>query len=283
MQVPSTATLVRSAFTCSAAAVLCCTAIAQAAQDLNPVAIAVLVHDAARAQQLDLKHEGWAVRYNLHRVDARENAVRALVETSDGNVARTLERDGHPLTAEEQAAEVQRIQTLATKGLHSHGTDTTEKYGMELIAAMPQAMEWTAVAGQPQLPDSTGQLVVLDFKPREGFQPASAVQSLLKGVGGRMWIDERTHHLVRIDLVVLQDLNVALGLLARVYKGGTLTYEQVALDNQHDVYCHLEINVRLREFMVKNASYHLTIDTFNQQLLSSVPSLQQGIAMLLEH
>lgn len=247
----------------------------------SPVAISAMLTDAVQLQQQDLHRQGWAARYRVHRVDGRHDSLRALVETDQGNVARTLQHKGHPLTREEQAAEVQRLQSIARTGLSHHGADPFERYGDDLIRAMPTAMNYTWVPGQPQLPQFAVSQTVLDFSPRAGFHSTSTAQSMLKGLAGRIWLDTQTHHLLRIEVNIQQDLDLAFGLLARVYKGGRLVYEQVPLDNKHDLYRLIEVDVRLRELMVKTTPYHLVLETSERTLLPAVPSLKEGVALLL--
>ncbi len=265
----------------SAALVCVSRAPAQAPQaEPSASTITAWVSDAVQAQEEDLHRQQWAVRYRVHRVDGKQDTLRDLVETGGGNVARTLQRNGRPLTPEEQAAETQRLQDIARTGLH-HGADPFERYGDDLIRAMPTAMNYTWVPNQPQLPQFSTEQAVLDFSPRTGFRPASATQSMLKGLTGRLWLDPRTHHLLRIEVNVQQDLDLAFGLLARVYKGGRIVYEQVPVDDRHDVYRTIQVDVRLRELMVKTTPYHLVLETTERTPLPRVPSLQEGVAMLL--
>lgn len=247
----------------------------------TPAAITALVTDAVRLQEQDLHRQHWAVRYRVHRIDGKQDTLRDLVETDSGNVARTLQRNGHALSPDEQAAEVQRLQAIAAKGELHHGVDPFERYGDDLIRAMPTAMDYTPVPAQPQLPQFPMQQTVLDFNPRGGFHPASTAQSMLKGLSGRIWLDSQTHHLLRIEVNIQQDLDLAFGILARVYKGGRIVYEQVPVDPEHDVYRLIQVDVRLRELMIKTTPYHLLLETTERTPLSAVPSLQEGVALLL--
>ncbi len=255
---------------------------AQAPQaEPSPATIAALLTDAVQLQQEDLHRQHWAVRYRVHRIDGKQSSLRDLVETDQGNVARTLERNGRPLTPDEQAAETQRLQGIARTGLPHRRADPFEHYSDDLIRAMPTAMNYTWVPGQPQLPQLPAGQIVLDFSPRAGYHPDSTVQTVLKGLSGRIWLDGQTHHLQRIEVNVQQDLDLAFGLLARVYKGGKIVYEQVPVDPTHDVYRSIQIDVRLRELMVKTVPYHLVLETTERTALPTVPSIQDGVAMLL--
>ncbi|MGI4755459.1 MAG: hypothetical protein ACRYGF_01265 [Janthinobacterium lividum] len=271
----------------SVAALLCgvaaITISAAATAQQTAQAVTSMVQDAVRFQLEDMHHAGWSLRYQVHRVDSKEDSIRNVVESSDGNVARTLKHHGTWLSPEEDAAELDRLRSLSPGDMarHRRSSDSSDKYGLELITAMPAAMNFVLTPDQPQLPQFRSRQVVLDYTPNPAFRPASTVQSLLPGLAGRMWIDAETHHLLRIEVNVTKNLNLALGLLARVYQGGTMTYEQQPLPNGHDAYTHIEINVMLRELMVKTLPYHSTLNATNIVLLPAVPSLQEAVQLLL--
>ncbi len=242
-----------------------------------------LIQQAVAYQLEDYHHSTWALRYRVHRVDGKEDTVRDLVESANGNVGRTIARQGQPLTPEQDALEQQRLRSLTPAEMkhHSHGSENSDKYGLDLMRAMPSAMTYTLAPGQPQLPQFPTQQIVLDYTPNPQFHPANTAESLLTGVAGRLWLDARTHHLLRLELNITRNLNLALGLIARVYQGGTMVYEQRPVGGGHDAYSHIEINVTLRELMVKTVPYHSTLDTSEMTLLPSPPSLQDAVTMLL--
>ncbi len=230
----------------------------------------------------ELHHASWALRYRVHRVDTKENTTRDLIESADGNVARTIARNDRPLTPEENAAEQERLRSLSPGELkrHTH-SDTSDKYATELIRAMPSAMIYTLAPEQVQLPQFPMRQVLLEYKPNPLFHPASTAESLLAGLAGRIWLDAETHHVLRAEINITQNLNLALGLLARIYQGGTVTYEQRPVSGGHSIYSHIEINVTMRELMVKTMPYHSRLDTSDVTVLASKPSLQEAVTMLL--
>jgi hypothetical protein len=250
---------------------------------ITQAAVPALIDEAVKYQLEDFRHTSWGLRYRVHRADDKEDSLRELVESANGNVARTLQRHGKPLTPEEDAAEQERLRgiTAADMAKHRHSAETSDKFGVELMSAMPKAMIYTLTPGQPQLPQSTQPQVVLDFAPNPQYHPATTSQTLLSGIDGRVWIDADTHHLVRIEVTVVKNLNLMFGILARVYEGGTLTYEQHLVGGGHYGYSHIEINVRLRELMVKTVPYHSTLTTANMTYMPTAPSFKDAVNSLL--
>ncbi|MGI4980349.1 MAG: hypothetical protein ACRYHB_08115 [Janthinobacterium lividum] len=270
---------------CTAAMLLLpCSLLAQQPAAPSPVSsLPALIDEAVTYQLRDMRHEDSAVRYKVHRVDGKEDTLRDLIETKNGNVARTLQRNGARLTAEEDALEQRRLRDLTPDELERRRKreETSERYGAELVTAMPRAMIYTFTPDQPQLLQYTVPQTVLDYAPDPAFQPATTAQTLLAGLTGRIWLDKSTHHLLRLEVHITKNLNLAFGLLARVYQGGSMVYEQVPLGNGYDAYRHLEINVTMRELMVKTVPYHSTFDATDLHLLPSVPSLHDAVEALL--
>ncbi|MEK6398088.1 MAG: hypothetical protein V4734_08380, partial [Terriglobus sp.] len=194
---------------------------------LYPASVSSILKQAVQYQLDDFHHRDWGLQYRVHRLSPKENSIREVIETQDGNISRTLTYKGRALTDEEEKGEQERLKSLTSQDVSKRRqkSESNDKYGIELIKTLPQAMTFTPVEGQPQLPGHRPQ-IVLDFKPDPKFHPASTTQSLLAGIAGRVWIDEETHHLTRIELRIIQNLNLMFGILARVYQGGTLSYEQ---------------------------------------------------------
>jgi hypothetical protein len=242
-----------------------------------------IVIDAVKYQLDDYRHTSWALRYRVHRQDEKEDTERDLIETRDGNVARTLTRHGQELSPDEAAHESARLQslTVADMARRRRQAESNEKYGVELMEALPKAMVYTPVAGQPQLPQAEHPQVVLDFAPNPKFHPKTTTESVLPCLSGRVWIDSETHHLIRIEVKVVQNVNLVMGILARVYSGGTLTYEQHPVGGGHYSYTRMEINVKMRELMVKVMPYHATYTATDTTYMPSPPSLQDAVKTLL--
>ena len=129
-----------------------------------------------------------------------------MIETTDGNVARLVERNGQKLTAAEDAAERERLQQiLASPGdfiKHHKRDDATRTDSIQLVNQMPHAMIFSYVPGQPQLPTVPGRQIVIDFTPDKNYKTPETLDDLLTGIQGRMWIDAQSHRVVRIEGLV---------------------------------------------------------------------------------
>ncbi|MGI4830148.1 MAG: hypothetical protein ACRYFU_18390 [Janthinobacterium lividum] len=226
------------------------------------------------------------LRYRIRKVDAKGDTTREVIESRDGNVARMIERNGSPLTAEENFAERDRLNDLLQSPetfLRHHRRDKAALgYATELIRSLPQAMIWTYAPGQPQLPANTGRQVVLDFLPDPQFKPPTLVTEGLTALAGRVWLDARTHCMIRIEGRILRSVDFGWGgMLARVNGGGTVEFEQVPAGEQRWLFSHLDEHITVREVMIHTVTEDTKMSAWNPHPLPAPVSFQDAIRELL--
>ncbi len=267
--------------------VLSLAAVSLAAQTLppDPARLPQLLHEVADTQAIYLQRSGTHFRYHLHRVDPKEDTLRDVVETPDGNLTRLLQHNGQPLTLAEDTGDRKRLADYIGSGdLRRKAKDEhrNQEYGLELIRAMPESMLYTLTPGQPQLPNLDRPQWVLDYAPNPQFHPKTLAESLSTGIAGRLWIDAADHHLVRLEIHITRNLDIALGLLARVYTGGTIEYDQRRIAEGVYAYSHIRMHLRLRELMVRTVPYDSDLVASDIQLLQPPPTPQQAVDALLQ-
>ena len=225
------------------------------------------------------------LRYRQRKVGAKGDTTREIIVSRDGNVARLVERDGQPITAAEDADERARL----TEDLDSpddflkhHHRDTEMRDSViKLVNMMPQAMLYSYAPGQPQPKDAEGLQVVIDFHPNPAFHPPTMFADALTGMEGRAWIDARSHYITRIEARVLHPVYMGFGILAKIYPGGTLEFEQTNIGGDQWVYSHLDEHLTARLLMVKNYPENTVITSWDFRPMPSLLSFQDGIRMLL--
>ncbi len=143
-------------------------------------------------------------------------------------------------------------------------------------------MIYTMTQGQPQLPNLDRQQWVMDFAPSPQFHPKSVVEALSTGISGRLWVDAVDHHLVRAEVHINRNLDIALGLLVRVFPGGTIEYDQRRIAEGVYAYTHIRMHLRLRELMVRTVPYDSDLVASDIQQLQPPPTAQQAVDILLQ-
>jgi hypothetical protein len=199
-------------------------------------------------------------------------------------VARLIEKDGQPLTPEEDADERARLTDemgSPDEFMKHHRRDQEMRDSVvKVVGLMPQAMLYSFAPGQPQLKGSEG-LVVLDFHPNPDFHPPTMFAECLTGLEGRVWIDPQTHYLTRIEARVLKPVNMGFGILAKIFPGGTLALDQVNLGGEQWVYSHLDEHLTARVLMVKNYPEDNVITSWDFHAMPALLSFEDSIRTLL--
>ena len=226
------------------------------------------------------------LRYHVRKIDAKGDTTREVMESREGTVARLVQRNGAPLTPEEDAAERDRLNEILSSPetfLRHHRRDKAALgYATELIHAMPEAMLWSYAPGQPQVQAASGSQIVLDFTPDPHFKPRSLVTEGLTGIAGRVWIDERTRCVVRIQGRILHPVDFGWGgMLARVNEGGTIAFEQMPAGAQRWLFSQLDEHIAIREVMVRTVREDTRMNAWDAQPLPAQISFQDAVRELL--
>ena len=232
-----------------------------------------------------LQHPGNYLRYRMHVVDQKGDQVRDVIESKDGTVARIVLRDGRALTPEEDAAERERLNDILGSpdkyARHVKNDAAGKKLAADLVRQMPDAMIYTYTPGQPQSGNQSGAQVVLDFLPNPKWSPPSTTAEALTGLKGRMWVDAKTHRMVRMQGEVFKPVNFGWGMLAHIYPGGKLELEQTDAGGGRWIYTHFKQDVTVRALMLKTLSVHTEVWASAFQPISEAVSFQDAIKMLL--
>ena len=244
--------------------------------------------DAGAANQILILEDegGFPLRYRTRKVDRKGDTTREVIETRDGTLARLIERNGGPISAEEDAGERDRLNSVLQSPdtfLKHHRRDRESlKYGVELIHELPASMLWSFTAGQPQLNEVSSRQVVLDFTPDPKYKPPTLVTESLTGVAGRVWIDAGTRRVSRIQGHVLHPVDFGWGgVLARVNPGGTVEFTQTPVVPGRWLTSLVEAHLSIREVLVRTVTEDIRVQVSDVQPLPAAASLQEAIRFLL--
>lgn len=242
--------------------------------------------DAAANELKALHHPNSYLRYRMHTIDLKGDQVRDVIESKDGSVARLILKDGRPLTEEEDKAERQRLNDMIASPSdyfkHVKNDGEGRKLADQLIRLMPDAMIYTYTPGQPQTGKDAGTEVVLDYKPNPKFSPPSAPAQALTGLEGRMWIDAKSHEVVRMEGTIFRAVNFGWGMVAHIYPGGHLVLEQENAGNNRWIFTKFQEDVSVRALMVKTIHVHTNVEAGSFQTLPGPIPYQDAIRMLLD-
>jgi hypothetical protein len=279
------AVMVLSNVSCLPAGAQAGSALADSQQHMPPGTPNSWVEAAVRSELALMQEEHHPMRYLIRVADRKGDKTREVIESAQGNVARLIQRDGKPITATEDAAERTRLNDILASPddflKHQEHNSAARIYAIQLIKLLPQAGLYTYAPGQPQPQGVTSPQVVIDFRPNPAFHPPTMMAELLTGLKGRVWIDARSGTMTRIEGEVLRPVNFGWGVVARIYAGGHVEFEQTCVEGKRWIYSHLDEDLTVREMMLRTVNDKTKMSTWNFQLLPSPMSFQDAVHTLL--
>jgi len=244
------------------------------------------VVDAAANELVALHHKDSYLRYRMETINEKGDQVRDVVESKDGTVARLILRDGKPLTIDQNEGERQRLNDMvASPGAyakHVKNGESEKKMADSLVPLMADAMLYSYTPGQPQTGKNGGALeIVLDYRPNPKFVPPTTEAQALTGLEGRVWIDAKTHYVVRMEGTISRGVNFGWGMLAHIYPGGKLVMDQTNVGGSRWIFTDFSMQLTVRALMVKTLNVRSRATTSGIQTLTPM-SYQDAIHLLLE-
>ena len=242
--------------------------------------------DAAEKNELAIiQDDDHPIRYRMRKTDRKGDTTRQVIESAQGNVARMVERDGKPLSPDEDAAERTRLNDIlkSPEGYlkHEERGSAARNYSIQLLKLMPSAMIYTYAPGQPQPPGSPSRQIVIDFRPDPAFHPPTMISEALTGLAGRICIDSRTRTLTRIEGRVLRPVNFGWGFVARIYPGGSIELDQKLVGGKRWVFSHLDEDLTMRAVMLHTVTDKTKMTAWDFELLPAPMSFQEAVHSLL--
>jgi hypothetical protein len=74
--------------------------------------------------------------------------------------------------------------------------------------------------------------ILISFKPRPAYKPASEDAQAIQKLAGRAWMDEETYQLVKLEATLLDSLGVGPGRLIKLQKGAQAFLERRRVNNE---------------------------------------------------
>jgi len=252
---------------------------------LQSVPARTWIVDAAKNELIALHHDDSYLRYRTHTVSEKGDMVRDVVESKDGTVARLIMRDGKPLTEEQDQGERQRLNDMIASPSayfkHVRNGESERKIADKLVPLMPDAMIYTYTPGQPQSGKNGGAPeIVIDYRPDPKFNPPNTEAEALTGLEGRVWIDARTHYLVRMEGTISRGVNFGWGMLAHIYPGGKLALDQTSVSENRWIFTYFSMKLSVRALMLKTVNVHTDSTASDFRKLGPI-SYQDAIRMML--
>ena len=196
-----------------------------------PRKLRALVAESVQNEVKAAEDENTLVTYKLRKDSTSGVALRVILETKEGILARTIGWNGRTLTAEEQAKEDARLQRLVSdadeRQKKFRDQRAEEDRVIRMLRALPDGLLYTDDGVETIRGRNT---IRLAFRPNPDFDPPTRDTSVLKAAVGKLWIDEKAHRVVKLDGTLNDDVYIGWGLLGHIHPGGHVLLEQQVVD-----------------------------------------------------
>src|ERR1051326_8764770 len=212
--------------------------------DANQYLKEIVKHELA-ADQTD--HSHW--RYKIHREDDKGSQDRDVIDTKDGQLARTLLINGKPLTADQRAADEARMKKLVDDPSERAKREKRAKDDDDKLTQMFKAIPDAFIFKYDG--EENGQ-VRLTFFPNPHYEAPSRELQVFRALSGKMWVDRSASRLTRMDGTLFEDVTFGWGLLGRLNKGGTFSVQQKNVGDDHWEVISLDVKMSGHAVIFKN-------------------------------
>jgi hypothetical protein len=206
------------------------------------------IYHSIEAEKND--HTHW--RYRFHREDEKNNYDRDVVETEQGELARTLLLHGQPLSAEDRKRDEERMQKLVSseeeRAQRSKRINEDGEKAQQMFKAIPDAFDF-------KYDGTEAGMVRLTFYPKRNYDPPNRDLKVFRSMSGSVLIDPEQHRLARIDGRLFEDVTFGWGFLARLNKGGTFRVTQREVAPGHWEIVGLDVKMSGHAIIFKSISF----------------------------
>jgi len=203
-----------------------------------------------------------------------ESETSQLSFYKGNRVRRLIEKNGKPLSADEQADEDKKAQKrvseiekeiakIEARTVKQSANGTPEEENRRISSA--EVLRASRLVNPRRERFRGRDVIVFDFEPNPAFDFKNA-KSFLKffgKVGGAMWIDENDKQVARIEAVLFNNFKVGGGLLANLQKGASFTLEQERVNEEIWLPSSADINLSVKVLLVKGINVNQTIKSYN--------------------
>jgi hypothetical protein len=102
--------------------------------------------------------------------------------------------------------------------------------------------------------------ILVNFTPKKNYKPKTGDAKELQHVQGRFWIAENDHQLVKLEAEVMDAISIGFGLLAKVQKGSTLTFELQKINDEIWLPVRGELSLNGRLLLLKRLNVDVVVE-----------------------
>lgn len=205
--------------------------------------------------------------------------TRSVIETREGRADRIVLFNGEPLSPAQQEKQEHRLEKLlsdhdAVKDeLKDQKSETQRR--IRIVKAFPKAFFFDFAGAEKGL-------LRFDFRPDPEFSPKDRETQMYRGMEGSVWIEPAQERIVRIEGILVKDVNFGWGIVGHLNKGGIYEIAQTQLSPGKWRITMLDVDLKGKTFLVNSFRFKRKEINSRFHPVSSEMTFQAAVQELLD-
>ncbi len=204
--------------------------------------------------------------------------TRSVIETSEGRADRIMLFNGEPLSPEQQAKQQHRLEKLLSDhdALKNELKDqkSEAQRRIKIVKAFPKAFFFDYAGVEKGL-------LRFNFRPDPDFSAKDRETQMYRGMEGSVWIEATQERIVRIEGVLVKDVNFGWGIVGHLNKGGIYEIAQTQLSPGKWRITTLDVDLKGKTFLINSFRFRRKETNSRFQPVSSELTFQEAVKELL--
>jgi len=204
--------------------------------------------------------------------------TRSVIETGEGRADRIVLFNGEPLSPEQQAKQQHRLEKFLSdrdalkNELKDQRSETQRR--IRIVKAFPRAFFFDYAGVEKGL-------LRFNFRPDPDFSPKDRETQMYRGMEGSVWIEPAQERIVRIEGILVKDVNFGWGIVGHLNKGGIYEIAQTQLSPGKWRITKLNVDLKGKTFLINSFRFQRKETNSRFQPVSSELTLQEAVQELL--
>jgi hypothetical protein len=204
--------------------------------------------------------------------------TRQVIETAEGRADRIILSNGEPLSPEQQVKQQHRLEKLLSdhdalkNELKDQKSETQHR--IRIVKAFPKAFFFDYAGVEKGL-------LRFNFRPDPDFSPKDRETQMYRGMQGSVWIEPTQERIVRIEGILVKDVNFGWGIVGHLNKGGIYEISQTQLSPGTWRITKLNVDLKGKTFLINSFRLQRKETNSRFQPVSSELTFQEAVQELL--
>lgn len=161
-----------------------------------------------------------------------------------GVVRKLVSENGKPLSAERAGREAKHISEELAKAAHGErqGEEDITIHVADFLRACDFLFPRREKLGEREA-------IVMDFRPRAGFEPRTKGEAVVSRLVGAIWIDPTDQQVIRLDSRLAEGYSMAGGMTIKIRPGSSLVFEQTRMADGVWLPSYARANIAAKVFL----------------------------------